>query len=382
MKSPSTQTVCTLLSFSLLLGCQNTSLTESPAPEASQPSPAASAQPVAEASAAPATPSPTPAPEILSDLEYSARVMSAFEAQQKETIVWLQENAQPATVARLASPPTALSSEDNSSPAPESPSLPAELNKSMLSTIKAAAERLNTQLLELPYPPRLREGHQKLLRLIALQSKYFEALEAFFEKSNYEKAPDLEEMRQLLPADEMAEVDRLQSEVNTFLNSLLILSLEAEIEALHQVVIYDRVTYQQRIKPIFSASTAFEGLPNPLQYVPVAELARGPAGVIAVLEQRRQEAEANLAAIARIRPPAEYKESHLILYAQEKLNLLMLKLYQRQFASMPADVTSPQESLIHVMQQLFQDPDFLSMGLLIPLLQERAEAMQDKLKTF
>ncbi|MBF2052361.1 MAG: hypothetical protein IGS03_02720 [Candidatus Sericytochromatia bacterium] len=84
-----------------------------------------------------------------------------------------------------------------------------------------------------------------------------------------------------------------------------------------------------------------------------------------VLEQRMQEAEANLAVIARIRPPAEYKESHLILYAQEKLNLLILKLYQRQFASMTAEVTSPQESVIHVMQQLFQDPDFLSMGLLI-----------------
>src|SRR5690606_14916923 len=117
---------------------------------------------------------------------------------------------------------------------------------------------------------------------------------------------------------------------NVFLNSLLILSLEAEIEALHQVVIYDRVTYQQRIKPIFNASVAFEELPILLQYVPVAELARGSESVIAVLEQRRQEAEANLAAIARIRPPAEYKESHLILYAQEKLNLLMLKLYQRQ----------------------------------------------------
>src|SRR5690606_29792280 len=141
-----------------------------------------------------------------------------------------QENNQPATVARLASPaapttPAAPSSspvllEESPPPTPPTPTLPSGLNKSMINTIKASNQRLDAQLRNMPYPPSLREGHQKLLRASDLNHKYIEALDAFLAKSDYQQLPSPEQMRDLLSEAENAEIERLLPEVNIFLSQL------------------------------------------------------------------------------------------------------------------------------------------------------------------
>src|SRR5690606_21834595 len=111
---------------------------------------------------------------------------------------------------------------------------------------------------------------------------------------------------------------------------------------------------RERIKPLFRASIAFGGTPSTLHYLIAAEISKGPEAFTAGLKQLQQKAEQNLAAIARIRPPEEYRETHLMLYAQEKFNLLMLNIYIRSFASISPENFSTENMVIQLLQKLFQ----------------------------
>jgi len=386
--------IYTLLSCSLLLACQPTTTVQN-LPEESHQAGTAPESPTSATTTGTTAGSETeaiitPATPVLSELEYGAQVMSAFADQQKETIGWLQENNQPAAVTHLtgrsapsilsASPATpAAPSEDSPQLTPSTPILPSSLNKSLINTIKASNQRLDTQLRNISYPPSLREGHQKLLRMSDLKNKYFAALEVFLIQSDYQQLPSPEQMRDLLSEAENAELERLAPEANTFLSQLLTLALEVEIETLHQVVIYDSQTYLDRVKPLFQASMTFNDVPHPLQYLRTSEAIDGPEAITGALQQIQQKTKQNLAAIARIRPPEAYKEAHLVLYAQEKFNLLMLNIYTRIAHTNTSANPSTGGSILQLLQQVIEDPEFLSANILIPLLREHADMMQDRL---